>query len=40
STKDQAMIKQLYKCGCLQAIPESYENIEDQFWNAFQDALD
>ncbi|CAG8738480.1 4941_t:CDS:1, partial [Gigaspora rosea] len=40
SAKDQAMLKQLYECGCLRTIPESNENIENQFWNAFHHALD
>ncbi|CAG8627609.1 33874_t:CDS:2 [Gigaspora margarita] len=40
SAKDQAMLKQLYECRCLQTIPESYKNIEDQFWNAFHNTLD
>ncbi|CAG8595608.1 6465_t:CDS:2 [Racocetra fulgida] len=38
--KDQAILKQLYECGYLQTTPGNYENIVDQFWNAFQDALD
>ncbi|CAG8509917.1 6764_t:CDS:2 [Racocetra fulgida] len=40
STKDQAMLKQLYECGYLCTAPENYKNIANQFWDAFRDALD
>ncbi|CAG8606057.1 40541_t:CDS:2 [Gigaspora margarita] len=39
-TNDRAMLKQLYKNGYLSTTPENHENVTDQFWNAFQDALD
>ncbi|CAG8802740.1 32159_t:CDS:2, partial [Gigaspora margarita] len=37
---DLAMLKQLYKDRYLSTTPEHHENIADQLWNAFQDALD
>ncbi|RIB07083.1 hypothetical protein C2G38_2215480 [Gigaspora rosea] len=32
--------KQLYESGYLSTTPENHENVAEQFWNAFQDALD
>ncbi|CAG8719468.1 7495_t:CDS:1, partial [Dentiscutata heterogama] len=37
---DQVMLKQLYKNGYLNTTHENHEKVMDQFWNAFQDALD
>ncbi|CAG8759060.1 10769_t:CDS:1, partial [Cetraspora pellucida] len=37
--KDQALLKQLNECGYLRTFPEN-EISANQFWNAFQDALD
>ncbi|RIB16294.1 hypothetical protein C2G38_2247120 [Gigaspora rosea] len=38
-TKDEAMLKYLYECKFLQSVPANH-NKTDQFWSAFQDALD
>ncbi|RIB16513.1 hypothetical protein C2G38_2038509 [Gigaspora rosea] len=39
-TNDRAMLKYLYEYKFLQSIPANHENKTDQFWNAFQNALD
>ncbi|CAG8798980.1 13934_t:CDS:2, partial [Gigaspora rosea] len=39
SAKDRAILKYLYECEFLQSTP-NYENPTDQFWSAFQNALD
>ncbi|CAG8566570.1 15562_t:CDS:2, partial [Cetraspora pellucida] len=37
---DQVMLKQLYKSRYLSTTSENYKKIAEQFWSAFQDALD